>query len=437
MTKDRRLTTLHTAVAVATIGLSAAVRADPIEDLKAQIDSLSKKVTGLEQKAADTMKPAAAGANVVTGGATKGSFKLPGSDTSVTLGGYVKLDAIFSDRSAGVGSTADQEYEAAGVPVGPTAGANERNQVKLHARQSRFNIKTSTPTGLGDLTTFVEFDLFGVSGNESVSNSNGLRVRHAYGTLGHLLAGQTWTTFSDVDTYAETVDFGGPAGVIFARQAQVRWTQPFAGGQWAIALENPETVVSLPSGDAFRADDDRFPDIAGKIKFDTSWGKYSVAALARQIRVDSASAPASREQKWGGALGLNGVIPLLARDDLRLSASYGNAIGRYSVGFFTDGILDSDSHLVLPRQWLAMAAYRHFWNANLRSTIALSGLRSNNPPGTAGSVNRAAESAHVNVIWSPLAQVNIGLEYIHATRTIENGQTGRLNRIQTSAQYQF
>jgi hypothetical protein len=107
------------------------------------------------------------------------------------------------------------------------------------------------------------------------------------------------------------------------------------------------------------------------------------------------------------------------------------------VGFFTDGILDTDSHLVLPRQWLATAAYRHFWNANLRSTIALSGLRSSNPPGTAGSVNRAAESAHANVIWSPLAQVNIGLEYIHATRTIENGQTGRLNRIQTSAQYLF
>jgi hypothetical protein len=122
MTKNRRLTTLQAAVAAASIGLTAAVRADPIQDLKAQIDSLSKKVTELEQKkAADTMPPAA-GSNVVTGGATKGSFKLPGSDTSVTLGGYVKLDAIFSDRSAGVGSTADQEYEAGGYPSVPPQG---------------------------------------------------------------------------------------------------------------------------------------------------------------------------------------------------------------------------------------------------------------------------------------------------------------------------
>ena len=50
----------------------------------------------------------------------------------------------------------------------------------------------------------------------------------------------------------------------------MRWTQPFSGGQWAIALENPETVVSLPSGDSFRADDDRYPDIAGNVKFATS-----------------------------------------------------------------------------------------------------------------------------------------------------------------------
>jgi|KBSSwiStaDraftv2_1062776.scaffolds.fasta_scaffold88016_2 hypothetical protein len=438
MTKHRILDPLHIAAAAASIGLTTTALADPIEDLKVQIESLTKKVTELEQKKATAATPpAAAASGVVTGGATKGSFKLPGSDTSVTLGGYVKLDAIYSDRSAGVGSTADQEFEAGNVPVGPNAGANERSQIKLHARQSRVFGKTSTPTQWGELGTYLEFDLFGAAGNESVSNSHGLRLRHAYGTLGNLLAGQTWTTFSDVATYPETLDFGGPAGMIFARQAQIRWTQPFAGGQWAVAIENPETVVSLASGESFRADDDRYPDIAAKVNFDTAWGKYSVAALARQIRIDSASAPASRDQKWGGGLGVNGVIPLFTNDDVRLSAYYGNAIGRYSIGFFSDGILDADSHLVLPNQWLAMAAYRHFWSANLRSTIALSALRSNNPAGTAGTVNKAAESAHINLIWSPVAQVNVGMEYLLARRETENGQSGRLNRVQTSVQYLF
>jgi hypothetical protein len=380
---------------------------------------------------------ASAAAAAVTGGATKGSFKLPGSDTSIAIGGYVKADAVFSDRSAGVGSTADQEYEAGAVPVGPAAGANERGQIKLHARQSRFFVQTSTPSTWGDVSMHVEFDLFGTSGNESVSNSNNLRVRHAYATFGRLLAGQTWTTFADVDVYPETLDFGGPAGQIFARQAQVRWTQPFTDGQWSIALENPETVASLASGDTFRADDDRVPDIAGNIKFRAAAGKFSLAGIVRQIRVDSAAGPAARAQRWGGALGANGVIALGHEDDVRLSAYYGNAIGRYATGFFSDGAIDANAHLALPAEWTALAAVRHYWSPHLRSTLALSGLRASNPPGAGPTVNRSAASEHLNLIWSPIAKANLGVEYLHATRTIESGQSGHLNRLQASAQYLF
>jgi len=420
--------------AAALLQLPSPARADATSDLQAQLDALQKKVDALERRPA--VEPAAS-SNAVTGGATKGSFKLPGSNTSVTLGGYVKLDAIFSDRSAGVGSTGDQEYEAGSVPIGAAAVDNERNQVKLHARQSRLYAQTSTPTSWGDLTTYVEFDLFGASGNETVSNSHGLRVRHAYGTLGNLLAGQTWTTFSDPAVYPETLDFGGPAGQIFARQAQLRWTQPHALGTWSLALENPETIAALPNGDSFRADDDRFPDIAGNVKFETAFGHYSLAAVARQMRVDSAAAPASREQKWGGAFGVNGVVPLAGKDDVRFSAYYGNAIGRYSVGFLPDAVLDGDGHLALARQWIALAALRHWWTPTLRSTLALSGVGARNPDGTAGTVNKAAQSAHLNLIWSPVPQANLGLEYLTANREIENGQRGRLNRLQMSAQYLF
>jgi len=52
-------------------------------------------------------------------------------------------------------------------------------------------------------------------------------------------------------------------------------------------------------------------------------------------------------------------------------------------------------------------------------------------------VNKGAKSAHLNVIWSPVAQTNLGLELIHASRETQNGQAGRLNRVQASAQYLF
>ena len=420
-----------------------ATRADELQDLRAQIEALQRKVTGLEQKqqkAEQTQAPVSP-ENTVTGGATKGSFKLPGSNTSVALGGYVKLDAVFSNPSTGVDAKGDLSLDPNAIQVGPGAGANERNQVKFGARETRLFVKTSTPTTLGDLNTHVEFDFYGADGNESVSNSHGFRLRHAYGTLGHLLTGQTWTNFMNPAALPDTVDFGGPVGQIFDRQAQVRWTQSFGssawgGGQWAIALENPETVVQIP-GSTFRADDDRLPDITGQVLFDTSRGKISVHGLVRQIRVDSASAPALVDQKLGGALSVAGVMPTVGRDDLRFTVTAGNAIGRYSDGFFPDGVVDSDGKLRLPKQWAWFAAYRHYWSDQLRSNLVLSGASENNPSGSPATTNKSTRSAHVNLIWSPVANSDLGLEYIYADRETEDRLRGHLNRIQAAAKYAF
>ena len=435
---------LALAIAIGAGGAGVAARADELQDLKAQIETLQKRVVELEQKQEKTEQSVARTTpdNVVTGGATKGSFKLPGSNTSVTLGGYVKLDAVFSNPSAGVDSKGDLFLDPTTIAVGPSAGSNERNQVKFGARESRLFVKTSTPTTLGDLNTHVEFDFYGADGNESVSNSHGFRLRHAYGTLGNLLAGQTWTNFMNPAALPDTVDFGGPVGQIFDRQAQARWTQSFGpsawgSGQWSVALENPESVVQVPGGASFRADDDRWPDLTGQVLFNTPRGKVSIHGLVREIRIDSATAPAAVDQKLGGALSIAGVLPAVGRDDFRFTASVGNAIGRYSNGFFPDGVVGSDGQLRLPKQWGWFAAYRHYWSDQLRSNVVLSSAGENNPAGSPANTNKSTRSAHVNLIWSPVANSDLGLEYIYADRETEDGLRGHLNRVQASAKYAF
>ena len=99
---------LVAAVAATSSAVSIAAGVDSPEELNRQIEVLSQKVLELDgrQQAAEREQTEAA-KNVVTAGASKGSFKLPGSSTSVTLGGYVKLDAVFTSPSAGVASTAD------------------------------------------------------------------------------------------------------------------------------------------------------------------------------------------------------------------------------------------------------------------------------------------------------------------------------------------
>lgn len=426
-------------VAIGVGGVSLAARADTLDDLKAQIEALQRKVVDLEQRQAGRDREAPAPANVVTGGATKGSFRLPGSDTSITLGGYAKLDAVFSNPSAGVDNRADLQLDPSSIPVGPNAGAHEHNQVKFGARETRLFVKTNTPTALGELDTHVEFDFYGADGNESVSNSHGLRLRHAYGTLGRFLAGQTWTDFMNPAALPETLDFGGPAGQVFERQAQVRWTQPFAAsrtpGKWSIALENPETVVQADAG-SVRADDDHVPDLTGQVAFDTPRGKFSVHGLLRQIRADT-TAPALTDQKWGAAIAVAGVVPVHGSDDFRFTASAGNGIGRYANGFFPDAVVDDRGRLGLPTQWLFYAAYRHFWTDRVRSSLVLSMANENNPAGAPADTNKRTRSAHVNLIWSPVANTDLGVEYIRADRETENGESGHLDRLQVSAKYAF
>lgn len=77
----------------------------------------------------------------------------------------------------------------------------------------------------------------GTAGNESFSNSNGLRVRHAHGTLGSLLAGQPWSTLFDVAACPETVDFGGSAG-----ESEARSSRPPSGSNTSAPGAKPKTA---------------------------------------------------------------------------------------------------------------------------------------------------------------------------------------------------
>lgn len=424
--------TVATSLCIAT----TTTRADDLSDLRRDLAALRERVTALQETS-----PAPPDASaVVTAGATPGSLRLPGSDTSVTFGGYLKLDAIYSDRSAGTASQGNQFLSPTLIPIGPTAGDNARSQTTFHARQSRLFVRTATPTSLGDLTTYVEGDFFGADGNETVSNSNGFRVRHAWGTLGPFSAGQYWSNFMNEAALPETLDFGGPVGQIFVRQAQVRWTARSTAGEWSVALENPESLFGVPGTPTLlRADRDRWPDLTAKFKTTLGRGIFGIQAMARDIRIDSSAPLATTDSRWGGALAVSGVIPTgTGKGDLRFDLNAGNAIGRYQeLGYYADGYVGDDHRIRLAPTVSGYVAYRHFWTARLRSSLVIAASRADNPPIAFGGVNRSARSEHLNLIWNPVNAVNLGVELINARRVVDDGRSGRLNRVQLSAQYGF
>lgn len=414
------------------IGLAASVK-----DLEKKVELLQKKVETFEKQQADNTKQIQeAKKEAVTKGSKNGTWKLPGTETEVSIGGYLKLDAIYSDKSAGSGSGGDESLYAPLIPVGSANG--ESDQLTMHARQSRLSVQTNTPTDWGNLKAHLEGDFFGSGGTQTVSNSYGFRLRHAYGQLGNLLAGQYWSTFMIAKALPETLDFGGPVASTFVRQAQIRWIQPFGWGALHLALENPETYLVANAGvvSDVTPDDDNFPDMIVRANFDTSFGQIDVAAMARQFSLDEGTID---ESLWGGAMSVGGVIPTIGKDDIRFQLNYGNALGRYvNNGFAGVMVNPNTNELASYVQWGGFVAYRHFWRDNLRSTVAYSyGAAHNDSRYVPADTTKNTQSIHTNLIYSPVSQVDVGIEYIYASRRTEDCQDGDLNRIQGSVCYRF
>ena len=356
-------------------------------------------------------------------------------ETDVKVGGYVKVNGILSDyskaptRGAGDDLFIPVTINTSGDPAGP--------QLNLHAKETRFWLKSNTPTDGGDINTYFEIDFLGQQGDERVGNSFSARIRHASLQWHRWTVGQTWTNFFNVSTLPDYLDFVGPVGTTFGRQAQFRYTVPTRNGSWALSLENPETTLT-PFGGGVRidADDGRYPDVVLRRNWSGGWGNFSASALVRELRIDR---DGFDDATLGGAIGVAGRHELDNGNDVRWQLNAGNALGRYmGLNAFNVGTLDADGQIELTPQFGAFAAYQHAWNDKWHSLIGASFALADNDITISGlDVPKAYQSAHLNIVWSPYPRMSIGAEYIYGRREDESGADGVLNRLQISAKYVY
>ncbi len=192
-------------------------------------------------------------AKPLAGGSFPRSFLIPGTDTSIRVGGFVDFTALEFLQGGGnvngsnYGSNAGQNGNVTSLPVGGTAVpgplktfvpasvnyAPSRNNgvLEFSPQQSRLNIETRTPTSWGEARTFFELDWAGCDNfscqtlAQAGGNSLLPRLRFAYGTLGGFLAGQAISNFSDADADTESMEFGGTLGSTGGQRIpQVRYT---------------------------------------------------------------------------------------------------------------------------------------------------------------------------------------------------------------------
>jgi hypothetical protein len=339
----------------------------------------------------------------------EGVFKIPNSKATIGIGGFARLDAIHDFDAIG----SEDAFDPSTIPTDGTEGENTR----FHAKWTRLSVDFRRPTRRGPARIFVETDFF--------SSDNALRLRHAFGSVGPLLAGQTWTTFMDEDVIPPTLDLEEPRVFVFTRQALVRWSwNRNERVRWALAVEDPDAEIEQPVGVA-GSSKNPLPDLTARVR--RSWGSSHLqfSGFVGRARFEPEEGPNDDVTIWG--LSLTGKATTVGSDALRFQLAYGDGLARYHGGLAAAP--DGNGRLEAISTFSTMISSSHYWNERLSSHVVGSYGEEDNPAGQSAEALHALVYAALNLVWELAEQMSIGGEYLYGTREDNDGASGRANRL--------
>jgi len=304
-----------------------------------------------------------------------GFWYIPGTDTCLKLGGYLRADVSFNTNSDHVGN------------VSGAAGAQNRftNYFTTRARQD-LSVDTRTATEYGVVRTFAEFTLSWTTDNyagngtgatvyspvgpapfgSAPNNANAgavaggtLGVYYAYIQFAGFTIGKAISEFSMPWTNYPGNNFDGlvGGGGDVTGVDQLTYTAQFGNGvSAAISLQDPTAyyqagVLNLGGpvglggpgvglGGLTGASDyggTRAPDIIGTVTVDQAWGTFKFSAAAHDNHVayyGATELSGHPDDKWGYAVqaGLTiKNIPTGPGDTINVSGVYTNAATRFNI----------------------------------------------------------------------------------------------------------
>ena len=345
---------------------------------------------------------------------------------SITIYGFAMLDGGYD-----FGQIDPNWYDV----VRPTKLPSFTNQfapsgnVYGSVRQTRFGVKSSSPTKYGDLNTIFEFELFGTGVDAGQTT---FRLRHAYGELGPIGAGQTWSPFMDIGVFPNTVEYWGPSGMVFFRNIQIRW-MPIRKktGSVTIALERPGA-----SGDggvyAGRIELSNitprfnFPDLSGNARIDRKWGYLQTAAIVRKIGWVDTSANKTNlgASVVGWGINLTSNLNLGTKNVAKLAFAYGRGIENYmNDAPFDVGIQHNPPNSAVPFKGVLLPVYGvvafldHTWNEHFTSSAGYSLVQIENSNAELASDFHQGDYAIANLLYHPIPKVMMGGEFQFGRRS--------------------
>jgi hypothetical protein len=378
--------------------------------------------------------------DVVSAGNFPGSFKVPGTDAAMRIGGLVWTSLVQTFSALG----SDTQFLTYSIPAAGTPEAGQGPRLSLWAGPSRFNFDVRTPTEVGEMRAFIEGDFAGPN--------NTFRLRHAYGQYGRMLIGQTWSTFSDPNADHEDIDFEGLNAENVTRQAQVRYTMLLRKDlRLAVSLEYP--TASISGGVSVN----QIPDLIGRVTKSIPGGHLQGAVVYRQIRGQPTDEPnvIYSAPAYGGSV--SGVFPVGGKawsenDRFIFQLNGGKGIARYindlnSCNCGEDAVFGPDGGLKALTSWGFYVDYEHHWKNfpnplklplnDFRSSLMWGHVAVDNLSFMPGTSYKNTDRVSLNALWSPIPRVDIGIEYIWGQRTNQDGSRGTATQLQMRFRFLF
>jgi DcaP outer membrane protein len=420
------------AFAVAFCLVSPPLYAQTMDDMREQLKRLRAEVNELKRaKPADAvvidMKQAdsarwgdriqaleAKSKDVVEQDAIGSTLRLQGSNPALRVYGQVEAHAIRDFKQSG---TPDVFSDLAFQPLDGAGG--QRGKTQFSAETSRFGFETLVPMGFATLKTKVEADFYSYASN----NRNRVRLRQAYGEYGGWLIGQTWSTFMDLDNLPETVDFNGPIGAPFSRRSMVRYSSGDAKGgyKFTFAAEDPADQSGGASAN------ERMPQLVARVDKSFDRGAFNLRVLVHEKRSFS-------QVKRGFGIGLGGSYKLSGKDTLM--GQYTRVDGDVDQLYGSNGyVVDAASgNITFDKNHGLVLGYSRRFTAKLRGNAVLGFNRAQSVQAVD---NKTLSQAFINLIYSPIKDVDLGGELIYGRRKTFGSETGTLVRLDLMGRYSF
>ncbi len=279
----------------------------------------------------------------------------------------------------------------------------------------------------------LETDFNGINGQ--------FRIRHAYGQIGNLLVGQTWSLLSNVSAMPITVDGKAATGSVKLRTPQIRYRGKQKNGtSWAVALEYSQPELNPEEDDTLGLTTvQMIPDITARLARDGILGEVQLSGIVTTISTKDLNSNISNMFGFGASL--SGTIDLTPEHQLLYQITGGKAISHYISTFSGTGMdaaFDPATNSFRSlNSYGGYMSYAFDLNEYITACATFGAALQTNRDFQLDNAYRNSTSLSFDAFWEVIEGARIGLEYVHGQRWDKGGNTGHASRFWALFYYDF